>query len=59
MNKITAIVFFIIMSINLANLILNGGYSGGKVYVESDTYRIVGTLVIVIILGYLSVKLKW
>ena len=59
MNKITAIIFFVIMSINLTNLILNGGYSGGKVYVESDTYRIVGTLIIVIILGYLSVKLKW
>ena len=58
MNKISTIIMFIIVGINLVKLIFFDGYEGGKVYVESNTYTIIMMSALVIILGYFSFKLK-
>jgi len=57
--KVSAIIMFVLVSINLVRLIYSGGYNGGKVYVESNIYTIIMTSILVIILGYVSYKLKW
>jgi len=54
------VVFFLILSIiNLTQLLLGNPFNGGKVTVPSSTYTIIMQSILVLILGYLSVKLKW
>ena len=58
MNKTGAIIMFVIVSANLVKLIFHDGYSGGKVYVESNTYTIIMMLILIGVLGYFTFKSK-
>ncbi len=57
--KFGAIFFFLLSCYNLIQLLSGNSFNGGKVIVETSTQSIVMQSILVIILGYLSLKLKW
>ena len=57
--RIGAIFFFILSSYHLIQLIMGNSYSGAKVIVDSNTQTIIMQTMLVLLLGYLSIKLKW
>jgi len=57
--KFGAIFFFLLSCYNLIHLLSGNSFNGGKVIVETSTQSIVMQSILVIILGYLSLKLKW
>ena len=57
--RIGVIFFFVLSCVNLIQLLYTGPFWGAKVEVNINTQAIVMQSILVLILGYLSFKLKW
>ena len=57
--KIGVIFFFLLSCINLIQLLYSGSFMGAKVEVNINTQAVIMQSILVLILGYLSIKLKW
>lgn len=57
--KIGIIIMFFVTLIELIALLFGKSVLAGKVYIDPSPFSIVMMIIVLVILGYLAIKLKW